>query len=465
MKKFLKILGGILGVLIIIIVIVLIWALKKVDYTPYFETSYYQTTRHRLDSLFKNLSPVRGKVYAGFARVSITPQLGAKKDDPEKGAFKAVPLAGFGDRKGKPAEGIHDSIFVKAVALRVKEDTLVFIGSDLLIIPPNISEGVTKIVKKDLAMHRSQLFFSATHTHSSLGAWSGGYVGKAFAGDPNPNVVKWLIQQYSRAVEKAVDNLQPATVGSGVFQAPDYVKNRLVGNKGFVNTQFAWMVVKQDTGRKAILGSFPAHPTTLGGWNKKISADYPGYWQRSMEHKGYDLAVYFAGPVGSHSARSKGDKFDSPEYIGEALADSTMKYTFHAQLHDSLLLASMTLKMDLPEFQVRVTDDLCLNETIVHKLFPHVGDVYLQEARIGNMIRITTPCDFSGELALDYQNAVCQKGMNAMVTSFNGSYIGYIIPGKYYHLNEYESRLMSWFGPYTGPYFDEMIRRMLGKVE
>jgi len=461
MKKLLKILARIFGILIVLLVVLLIWALKKVDYTPYFETSYYRTTRARLDSLSRNLAPVYGKAYAGFARISITPQLGAVKDDPEKGVFKAVPLAGFGSRKGKPAESIHDSIFVKAVALRVGPDTLVLIGSDLLIIPPNLSTGVTKNVIQDLHMHRDQLFFSATHTHSSLGGWSGGYVGKEFAGEPNPGVVRWLVQQYTRAVEEAVSSLQPASLGSGVFQAPAFVKNRLVGDKGFVNTQFAYMVVRLSTGRQAILGSFAAHPTTLGGWNMLVSGDYPGYWQRRMEQKGYDLAVFFAGPVGSHSARSHGDKFERPRNIGVALADSTAKYAPAVTLHDSMVMASLTLKMDLPEFHVRVTDGLRMNQTIVHKLFPVVGKVYIQTARIGNMIRITAPCDFSGELALHYQAEAGNRDLHAMVTSFNGSYVGYIIPEKYYHLNEYESRLMSWFGPYTGPYFDEMIRRSL----
>ncbi len=464
MKKFLKILGWSLATLVAILILAAVWALQKVDYTPYFNTEYYQTTRSRLDSITSHFSLSRGKVYAGFAKVSITPRLDAPKDDPVEGAFKAVPLAGFGDRKGKPAKGVHDSIFVKAIALRVKSRTFVLVGSDLLIVPPNISAGVTKKVSGNQGLHRDQLFFSATHTHSSLGAWSGGYVGKAFAGETNPNIIKWLIQQYSLAVEKAMADIQPASLASITFQAPAYVKNRLIGDKGFTNPQFACLVIRQDTGRKAIMGSFAAHPTTLGGWNMLISGDYPGYWQRKMERDGYDLAAFFAGPVGSHSARGKGDKFEKPKMIGEALADSALVHTTILTLHDTIALASLTLRMDLPGFHVRVTDGLRLNETIVNRLFPDVGKVYLQEARIGDMIWITAPCDFSGELAMDYQAEAGSKGLHAMVTSFNGAYVGYIIPEKYYHLNEYESRLMSWFGPYTGPYFDEMIRRMMKKL-
>jgi hypothetical protein len=464
MKKLLKTLLSTLGILLLLIVVILIWALQKVDYTPYWETDYYATTRARLDSLSGNLTPQRGKVYAGFSRMSITPRLHATSDDPGKGAFKAVPLAGFGDREGRPAEGIHDSLFIKAVALRVGIDTLVLLASDILIVPAEVSEGVTQQLAATRRMRRDQLLFSATHTHSSAGGWADKYVGKEFAGDYDTAVVQWLIQQYTRAVVTALADMRPAALGSGTFAAPAYVKNRLIGDKGFKNGQFAWLVIKQDEGRTAVLGSFAGHPTTLGGWNMLFSGDYPGYWQRSMEGQGYDLALFFAGPVGSHSVRSKGEKFEKPKYVGETLADSTLHHCRGAVLQDTLTLTALTLPVTLPQFHVRVTDHLRLRPSLVKKLFPPVGRVYLQTARLGNMIWITAPCDFSGELALGYQAAAEAEGLHAMVTSFNGSYIGYVIPGKYYHLNEYESRLMSWFGPYTGPWFDEMIRRMENRM-
>ena len=47
-----------------------------------------------------------------------------------------------------------------------------------------------------------------------------------------------------------------------------------------------------------------------------------------------------------------------------------------------------------------------------------------------------------------------------MITSFNGDYVGYVIPSRYYHLNGYEPRVMSFFGPNVPDYFDEFIRTM-----
>ena len=57
-----------------------------------------------------------------------------------------VPLSGYGARKGKAATGIHDSIFVKAAAVKIAAQTVVFVGADLLIMPPAIIDSVTEIL-------------------------------------------------------------------------------------------------------------------------------------------------------------------------------------------------------------------------------------------------------------------------------------------------------------------------------
>ena len=460
MRSFIKIFGTV----VVIILILPFCAIQRVDTTPYFETDYYSQTKLRFDSISDQLFIAKGEVQVGFARLSITPQFGAENDKPELGIFREIPMAGFGSRKGKYSEGIHDSIFVKAVAIKVEDQLLILLGSDMLIIPPVLTESVCQIVNETMGLKRDQIFFSATHTHSSLGAWSEGYVGKEFAGEANPNVVKWLSQQFSLAIENAVKDLKTGKIGSGNFEASGLINNRLAGEQGEKNSEFTFIMAEQFEGRKAILGSFGAHSTTLGGGNMLISADYPGYWQRKLENESADMAVFFAGSVGSHSPQSQGEGFEKSRYIGEALADSVLKYSSNIELTDSIGLSYISLKMNLPEFHIRVSDDLRLSPGIGGKLFPDVGEVYVQVARIGGLIWATSPSDFSGEMAIDFKNAMNNKGYNSMVTSFNGAYVGYIIPEKYYHLKEYESRLMSWFGPTMGPYNEEMMRRMMEEL-
>jgi len=56
------------------------------------------------------------------------------------------------------------------------------------------------------------------------------------------------------------------------------------------------------------------------------------------------------------------------------------------------------------------------------------------------------------------------KGYEAIISSFNGSYVGYIIPGKYFYLDHYESKLMGWFGPTMGDYTMDLIDQMISAI-
>ena len=76
-------------------------------------------TSTRLRESLQRSVVVRGDLEAGFGRSRLTPTLNAERDDPARGQFRSMPLAGFGERDGKPATGTHDDIEVKAVALRV----------------------------------------------------------------------------------------------------------------------------------------------------------------------------------------------------------------------------------------------------------------------------------------------------------------------------------------------------------
>ena len=446
------------GAALVVLTILFFIATDSIDSTPYFESNYFKTSCARIDSLKKNTEITTDSIQAGFSRVSITPTLNSAEDNFAEGKFKQIPLAGFGARKGKAATGIHDSIFVRAVALKTNKQTMVFVGADLLIMPPNIIDSVTSVLLRK-GIHRNQLYFSATHTHSSVGAWGPGFIGEQFSGKENINLEKWLVQQISKAVISALADLRPACIGSGDFSAGIYTNNRVIGELGTKNNDFSFISIEQIGHRKAIMGSFSAHSTTMGSGNMEVSADYPGYWERKME-KTFNLAVFYAGSVGSQSPSGTGEGFDRPQNIGESLADSLNIYLPKTTLSDKPAFSAMTLKMQLPAYHFRLTTKLNLSSALSKKLMPFPENVYLQAVRIGNMVWISAPADFSGEYALQIKNALASKGFHANVTSFNGNYVGYIVPGRYYYMDEYESKLMGWFGPNMGEYTMDLIRQI-----
>ncbi len=433
--------------------------LEPVDSAPYLKQPYYQGTLERLQQANSTNSVVTGELKAGFGRALLTP-VGGKGGQGSNDSFRAVPLAGYGARKGKPAVGVHDDVYVKAVAIQVNNRIGVMAGADALIIPREVADRATAQLRKELGLGREQIYFGATHTHSSLGGWGKGTVAESFAGPYNEALSQWFSAQLETAVRSAVDDLKPATLGSGSFMAPEFVRNRLVGTLGAVDPEFTFAVVKQSTGRVAVIGSYAAHATVLSAGNMEFSADYPGYWEREVEKATGGVALFLAGGVGSHSPIPGAAGFEGAERMGKRLAELVRERLPLIGLTNVICFGFHGLEVELPPLHARLTDQVRLRPWVAKQLLPVSDGTFLQAFRLNNTVWISTPCDFSGELALGIKDFANRKGFNAVITSFNGDYIGYVIPARYYHLSGYEPRLMSFYGPATGEYLDDLARRL-----
>jgi len=287
-------------------------------------------------------------------------------------------------------------------------------------------------------------------------------VGQAFAGPYTPNVRPWFTRQLAAAVTNALADLQPAAVGAGAFSAPQFVRNRLVGDRGQIDPEFSLLVVKQAAGPTAVVGSYSAHATVQGAEIMQFSADYPGCWQRAVERTNGGLAMFLAGGVGSHGPRAPAGGFEGARQMGEALATETLRLLPGILLTNVVAFGQAAVEADLPELQPRVTDGVRVRPWAARQLMPPLAPrTLLQGLRIGDSVWCSTPCDYSGELALDLKAQARTHGLHAVVTSFNGDYIGYVIPLKYYHLDGYEPRVMNFYGPAIPGYFDAILRGLV----
>ncbi len=455
MKKWLKILIITFGVIFIIIAAVLYYSISYIDTTPYFETEYYSNTIEKLNNAISSRNISNGKLKAGFAKINITPKVVKGVQDPSKGEFNNIKLSGFGD--GKRVTGVHDSIYAKAVALDVDNNLIILVSADLLLMPPEVVQIVEEKLKDRSDIKREQIFFGATHTHSSIGNCIPSYVGEKFGGEYQPEVVNWLSEKITELILKSVTDMQPSQFASGYIHAANLIKNRIIGATGRLNDKLTIASIKQENGRTAAIGIFAAHATTLGAWNDQFSGDYPGYFQRGLESRGVDMVMFYAGTVGSHTNRGKGSKFDKSKYIGEALADSAMVVLDKMEYSNDVSFSAVATEIEIPKLQmIYISDDLRLSPEVGHKLMPEMKSTYLQAFAVDNLLWISMPCELSGEYAIDLKNALALKGYNSAITSFNGQYLGYIVPAKYYYFDAYESRLMGWFGPSMGDYLMEL---------
>jgi hypothetical protein len=161
--------------------------------------------------------------------------------------------------------------------------------------------------------------------------------------------------------------------------------------------------------------------------------------------------------MGSHGPRAGAPSFEGAQRMGDALAARTVQALTNLVLTNRLTFGLVGVEVTLPALQVRVSNGVRLRPWLARRLLP-VGPVtYLQGLRLGDALWLSTPCDFSGELALGVKAAAREHRLAAVVTSFNGDYAGYVIPAKYYALDGYEPRTMSFFGPQLPEYFMTLL--------
>jgi hypothetical protein len=184
-----------------------------------------------------------------------------------------------------------------------------------------------------------------------------------------------------------------------------------------------------------------------------FSAEYPGAWQRAVEQATGGLALFAAGSVGSTSPKAPKGGFEGVEAMGQALAQETLNALPSIPLKDQVQFDLLGVTLPLPELQARLTESIRVRPWLASKVLPVGDETFLQGFRFDRTLWLSTPCDFSGELAVDLKSKARNFDSKLSITSFNGDYVGYVIPSKYYGMSGYEPRTMSFFGPHLPDYF------------
>lgn len=449
-----------MGILICLLMVAMA-CLKGVDHTSYLETDYFRQT---LANIEKQASDdhhtAPSTLYVGTGKASIIPQITGTTKQVEQGIFPGLPLGGYGARKGAPATGTLDPLHVKAVWLRRGDMEGAIVAMDMLTPPFEMIDSFRREVVKRLQLPPGRFYFGASHSHGGPGGWAHGLVGEAFAGPYEPGFNDWLMERVFESLESARESLQPATIAFDETAMPDWVHNRLVHEHGIEDPMLQSLFIQPESGPLITIGSFSAHATVMGSDSLQFCGDYPGHWTQAVESGTGGFAMFLAGGVGSHSPSVQSKNHEAAEEMGQALAHQTMRQWKSAVFERQPAFSMVEWDVHLPEPHVRLGGNIRLRPWLSKKLLPIELSVSLPGLRLGNILLIGTPCDFSGELAAGLREHFQVRGFQSMITSFNGDYIGYVVPQKYYYLNAYESKIMSFYGPATAPYLTDMIRRL-----
>ncbi|MDX2001456.1 MAG: neutral/alkaline non-lysosomal ceramidase N-terminal domain-containing protein [Chitinophagales bacterium] len=446
MKKWLLRIGAALGALV---VLVLLAVFTTVDSTPFQRMGYYHKMMATIDSL-PDIGTRGDTMLAGWAKVNLTPP-------------KPVPIAIADSRNGRSYERVEDSIWVRAFVFDNGATKAAIVTADLLIIPPTVTVLLDSMLQT-IGFRLSQVYLSATHTHNSIGAWGPGYVGKRFAGKYDQAVVDHIARCIVQAVKAADMQKQPAQLSYAEQLVPSLVFNRLVGDSGTTDPQLQVLKVANNNGKQAILVRYSAHATCLPANYMNLHRDYPGRLVDLLETAdSVDMAAYVAGAVGSMGpcCADLGPKLQI-DSLATALSQQVRRLDFKP-ISDKVV-AAIRMPLYLREQHFRVSDNIRFRPWVTKKV---VGDFPLEVEllRLGNLIWVGLPCDYSGELSVPLWQAAQQKGLQLSITSFNGGYMGYITHDKWYHLDAYETRTMNWYGPYNGQYTQTVVSRMMDKCK
>ncbi|MCU0470082.1 MAG: neutral/alkaline non-lysosomal ceramidase N-terminal domain-containing protein [Arcicella sp.] len=449
--KLLKITGKIFVGILLLCLLVLLFSVAPVDRTDYRQMDYYHQMTQSIQA-WKVPKDTVEAFKAGWAVVNLTPSV-------------PTPTAGYGDRQGKPYQSIRDSVFVRAIVMSNQGKPVAIISCDLLIFPPEVTIALKEKLKK-IGFDWSQVYVGTTHTHNSLGGWGKNAVGELFAGAYNQATVDFIADKVLEAIKKASERQVETKVGFAEINAQELVFNRLVGDKlGTTDPMVRILKFQQKTGDIAILTTFSAHATTLNADKNFLSADYPGELMKNL-NRSYSFSSFMAGAVGSAGpvGEELKDDFQQLKSISDGLSAKILATipNIECQTINQLSLSNFTLNLREP--QVRFAQNWRFRPWVFKTLF---GDypAEIKVLKIGNNLMIGTPCDYSGELMPEVLKIARNKKHNLIITSFNGGYVGYITHDRHYDLNAYETRVMNWYGPQNGVYFQDIILRLLERFD
>ena len=420
--------------------------LTTVDRSPLEEQDFYKSTFAQLASSTWNSS---SSTYwlGGWATVNVTPA-------------QPADLVGYSPRG--PYTFVQDSSHVKALTLSNGKSSIAWLNYELLIVHPQLADQVRAGVQK-AGISVDQLIFTATHTHSGMGGYMPGLVGSLAFGGYDEEVVEQLVTGSVRALQTALASQDTVTLSYKKTSVPDLVSNRFV--KGGATDPYVRQVLFQrKDGQKATFLTYSAHATALSSKFMGLSGDYPAFLTQHLEEEEVDFALFAAGSVGSHRPMAEGN---TPELVGayaQAISEKISADTSKITLQGESLLRSSKVAIQLGEPQLRVTTNLRIRPWLFRSLLGEVP-AYLDITQVGNILFISSSGELSGVFYEAWDALAKEKGLELVVTVFNGSYMGYITPDELYDAQFHEVREMNWFGPGNGQYFDRLIKEVIRKAE
>jgi hypothetical protein len=380
-------------------------------------------------------------------------------------------LGGYGARMSKPAEGIHDDIWAKALVLTDGNSKYAIVTLDILGLPPNVKPRLLEQLNRE-EWTAENILLLPSHTHTSLEMFAlneKNIFNLAPVGIYQPPLLDHVVETLAGLILSTDQNLQPVKTGSSCKKVPGLNRNR----RGEASVDDNLTVTRIDhlDGRPlSVLVNWTAHPTIMDEHDMLVSGGWPGYLQRELEAwiGGNVVAMFYNGAEGDQSvvARGAGSHYEKAERYGRKIATEAVDVYRDIKPVEGAAFGYHYRIVQLPEreahpgFMETGGREYGLNEESIQVLLEQIFPVQTSVAacRLGELLIVGAPGEMTAALGLEIKAALREAGISyPVIGGLANQWISYILSEDEYNKSGYEASV-SYYGSGLGKV---MVKAML----
>jgi hypothetical protein len=415
------------------------------------------------------------ELLAGAASVDITPAVETFEDADGDGrrsrdeTFKdlngnqkwdPVWMAGFSPNK--PALGVRDPLWARALSLRTGKERVVLVSLDLIGLLHFHAKRLRESIAAAAETRPENVVVACTHNHSgpdTLGLWGP----LPFLTGLNPDYLKLLCDRAVEASKKAVEAERPASLSIASASGEGFFKDSR--DPKILNETIDGLLLRDRSGKVvAAVAVAACHPEGVGRKNRRITSDFPHALRLALE-KEYpgSVGIYFSSDLGTLQSPKLADhSFETVDRMGETLASRLVASFKAAEPEPAAALASRSLPF---EFELR---NPLFRAGLKGGLFGDPKEGFREEGgriliassltaiRLGRLTLATLPGEVAPELGREIRALL--PGDRKVLIGLGNDEVGYIFRKEDWTPGQYEESMS--LGPETGPELMRAMRRL-----
>ena len=406
----------------------------------------------------------------GAAAVDLTPPLEMK-----------AALGGYGARMSKPAVGVHDKVWAKALVLVQGDRKFALVTADMLAFPPQFKAAVMERLTSE-GWSSDQVMLLPSHTHTSFDMMAlhpGNKFGIPQVGVFHKESFEHTAERLARAVREAGRKLTPVVAGTTAVAVPDRNRNR---RRGLTTHDSDLTVTRVDTsdGKPlAVLVNWAAHPTFMDEEDMLFSGDWPGHLQRTLEAligQGV-VAMFYNGAEGDQSPTppsEAGSRWERAERYGREMGIQAWRVWDKTRALPVKDFASHTETITLPkttwhpDFMKTGGAEYGLNETTMRQFLDALQPAQTQSTclRLGDLVILGVPGEMASQLGLELK-AQARQSTGAKYAAIGGlanEWVSYILSAEEWRKGGYEASV-SFYGETLGSVIVAGVERCASQLK